>query len=61
MTDRGDEWNELGDIEKVAIVMNRVVEMRQWRGQLRKCERSNSLHLLSSPTSLDLCYLFIET
>ena len=61
MIDRVDEWNELGDIEKVVIVINRVVAMRQWRGQLRKCKRSDLLHLLPSPTSLDLCCLFIET
>ena len=35
--------------------------MRPWREQVRKCDRSDLLHLLPSPTSLDLCCLFIET
>ena len=32
MIDRVEGWNELGDKEKVVIVMDRRCRMRQWQG-----------------------------
>ena len=44
------------DNEKVVIVMDGVCQDEwQWRGQLRKCGRSDLYHLLPSPTSIDMC------
>ena len=51
MIDRVDEWKELGDNEKVVIVMDGVCRDETVVRQLRKCGRSNLYHLLPSPTS----------
>ena len=56
MIDRVDEWNELGDNEKAD--WTEFAETRQWQRQLRKCGRSNLLHLSLSSTSPDLYCLF---
>ena len=56
MIDRVDGWNELGDSEKVVIVMDKVCKEAVARA-IEKMWNKQFVSFLPSPTRHDLCWL----